>query len=108
MDADTETMPLDNALLELASERIKGLNEKYNQPEKPNIFFLFHRSRQWNAKGNKWMGYERKRGKLAALNALLRNQENRFSHIVGQYQVLTNVRYVITLDSDTQLPREAA
>lgn len=109
MDADTQTMPLDDALLELASERIKELNEKYNQPEQPDIFFLFHRSRQWNAKENKWMGYERKRGKLAALNALLRNQDNKeFSHIVGQYQVLTNVKYIITLDSDTQLPREAA
>lgn len=109
MDADTETTPLDDALLELASEQIKELNEKYNQLEQPDTFFLFHRSRQWNAKGNKWMGYERKRGKLAALNALLRNQDNKeFSHIVGQYQVLTNVKYVITLDSDTQLPREAA
>src|SRR5690606_31500849 len=84
LDAKSETMPLDNALIEMASERIKELNEKYKKPEHPDIFFLFHRSREWNPKENKWMGYERKRGKLAALNALLRNGENKFSHIVGQ------------------------
>src|SRR5690606_16712652 len=49
-----------------------------------------------------------KRGKIAALNALLREQQNEFSKIVGKYAVLSNVKYVITLDADTQLPREAA
>jgi len=109
LDSDTEVMPNDKALLEFVSDRIKELNKKYNQPEEPDIFFLFHRPRTWNAKEKKWMGYERKRGKLSTLNALLRSRGQKdFSHIVGNYQVLTNVKYVITLDSDTQLPREAA
>src|SRR5690606_36227126 len=90
------------------SQRIQELNTKYNQPEQPDIFFLFHRPRKWNPKEGKWMGYERKRGKITALNALLREQQNEFSKIVGKYAVLRNVKYVITLDSDTQLPREAA
>ena len=57
------------------------------------------------------MGYERKRGKLADLNSLLRtpgNKTDRFSLIVGQTEVLSKVKYVITLDTDTQLPCDAA
>ena len=55
------------------------------------------------------MGYERKRGKLAALNALLRGRGlEEFSTITGDYHLLDGTRYVITLDSDTHLPREAA
>ncbi|MEO5648724.1 MAG: glucoamylase family protein [Ginsengibacter sp.] len=108
-DADTEFTPNDDSLLNLVSEKINELNEKYSKPGQPDIFFLFHRPRKWNPREGKWMGYERKRGKLSALNALLRDKAtDEFSHIVGEYSVLTNVKYVITLDSDTQLPREAA
>src|SRR5207253_313738 len=54
------------------------------------------------------MGYERKRGKLSALKELLRNRgRNEFSLIVGDSRILANIKYVITLDSDTQLPRES-
>ncbi|VTR49121.1 Uncharacterised protein [Serratia fonticola] len=72
-------------------------------------FFLFHRDRQWNEKQQSWMGLERKRGKLNALNDWLRNRGNAFTTQVGQgLEVLKNVKYVITLDSDTVLPRETA
>ncbi|EQD60604.1 glycosyltransferase 36, partial [mine drainage metagenome] len=72
-------------------------------------FFLLHRPRRWNAVDKLWMGYERKRGKLAELNALLRGAGSaRFSLIVGRTEVLSEVKYVITLDTDTQLPRDAA
>ncbi|MGB3345147.1 MAG: glucoamylase family protein [Aequorivita sp.] len=108
-DADSETMPDDQWVLNLVSERIQQLNEKYNQPGQPDVFYLFHRPRKWNPKEGKWMGYERKRGKLSALNALLRDEyKNDFSRIVGDYEYLKNIKHVITLDSDTQLPREAA
>ena len=74
-----------------------------------DIFFLFHRPRRWNPYDRIWMGYERKRGKLADLNALLREgNRDGFSLVVGATAVLTGVRYVITLDTDTQLPRDAA
>ena len=115
-DASEETLPEDGPLLLLARQRVEGLNKKYRNP-KGDTFFLFHRARRWNAGEQVWMGYERKRGKLAALNALLRNrdnggthglQENRFSVIVGNTKILSNVKYVITLDTDTQLPRDAA
>ena len=72
-------------------------------------FFLFHRPRRWNARDRIWMGRERKRGKLEDLNALLRGgSTDAFALVIGDAGVLPGVRFVITLDSDTQLPREAA
>lgn len=108
VDANAETLEEDRELTDLASARIQALNQKYKRtPE--DIFFLFHRSRIWNAGERKWMGYERKRGKIAALNALLRRRgEHEFSVITGDYGVLYDVKYVITLDSDTLLPRDSA
>ncbi len=107
-DAPQENMPDDDALIDLAQTEIEKLNEKY--PGKTgDKFFLFHRPRKWNPKEKAWMGYERKRGKLAELNELLRGgAEGCFSHITGDYSVLLNIKYIITLDTDTQLPRDAA
>src|SRR6185437_1574440 len=108
VDADVEKLEGDQELIDLASAGIDALNKKYRQTEN-DIFFLFHRSRLWNAGERKWMGYERKRGKITALNALLRRGgEHEFSLIRGDYRILYDVKYVITLDSDTQLPRESA
>ncbi len=106
-DAPQETLPEDAALLGLARDRIEELNAKYKTGD--DIFFLFHRPRRWNPQEKLWMGYERKRGKLADLNWLLRGgpKEN-FLLIVGDMAVLTNVKYIITLDTDTQLPRDSA
>ena len=70
-DAAEETLPEDGPLLLLAQQRIEELNEKYGNA-KGDMFFLFHRPRQWNAQEQVWMGYERKRGKLTDLNSLLR------------------------------------
>lgn len=105
-DANSETLPGDNNLVAFVKNRIEELNEKYTTPEK-HTFFLFHRDRTWNSHEKKWMGYERKRGKLSALNALLREKRNDFSLVIGDHTLLTNIKYVITLDSDTQLPRES-
>ncbi|HBE88969.1 MAG TPA: cyclic beta 1-2 glucan synthetase, partial [Elusimicrobia bacterium] len=107
-DAAREAMPGDEGLLAQVREGIERLNHKYRQ-HKENIFFLFHRPRRWNAREKVWMGYERKRGKLADLNALLRGGgEDRFSAIVGDTRRLQDVKYVITLDTDTRMPRDAA
>ena len=109
-DAQEETLPEDEPLLRLARQRIEELNTKYGR-SKGDTFFLFHRPRRWNPQERIWMGYERKRGKLAELNALLRGGEHagdRFSLVVGDRTVLSSVKYVITLDTDTQLPRDAA
>ncbi|HEX5103792.1 MAG TPA: glucoamylase family protein [Pirellulaceae bacterium] len=106
-DAPAETMPADEELVRLAREGIEQLNEKYAGAD-GNIFYLLHRARLWNEQEGVWMGYERKRGKLADLNALLRGAKDRFAEVVGQTAILQRVRYVITLDTDTQLPRDAA
>ena len=107
-DAHAETLPEDEPLLRLARQRIEELNEKYRST-KGDIFFLFHRPRRWNPSERIWMGYERKRGKLAELNSLLRGGSRHcFSLVVGATAVLSGVKYVITLDTDTQLPRDSA
>jgi len=109
-DAAQETTSDDAPLLSLAKTRIEELNQKYTK-EKPDIFFLFHRPRRWNPKERVWMGYERKRGKLSDLNSWLRpggKKTNRFSVVVGETGILSRVKYVITLDADTQLPRDSA
>ena len=107
-DAQHETLPQDASLLKLVQIKVEGLNTKYKNG-RADIFYLFHRPRRWNSQEKIWMGYERKRGKLADLNWLLRGgpREN-FSLIVGDTSLLTNVKYIITLDTDTQLPRHCA
>lgn len=107
VDAPRETMPGDDHLVELAQQGIEQLNQKYYS-QRPGTFFLFHRPRRWNARDRVWMGYERKRGKLAEFNALLRGNAERFATVVGATAVLAEVRYVITLDTDTQLPHDSA
>src|ERR1022692_317882 len=78
------------------------LNQKYPSGNQTR-FFLFHRPRRWNAGEALWMGYERKRGKLTEFTALLRGGSRKcFSEIVGETAVLPAVKYVITLDTDTQ------
>jgi cyclic beta-1,2-glucan synthetase len=107
-DANEATIPEDEELLRLAREGIEGLNEKYRH-ERSDAFFLFHRPRLWNPRERTWMGYERKRGKLAELNLFLRGgAPDRFSVVVGKTANLSNVKFVIPLDTDTQLPRDAA
>ncbi len=107
-DSDKKDLPEDQSLLRLASEKIEDLNEKYRDI-KSQTFFLFHRPRQWNNSEQLWMGYERKRGKLSELNSFLRGgTENNFLKITGNTEILSEVKYVITLDTDTQLPRDSA
>lgn len=107
-DADRAVLADDDAIVGYASMRIAQLNTRY-APERNDLFFLFHRPRLWNPNEGVWMGHERKRGKLIALNRLLRGgSDEAFVRIVGDRRVLDNVRYVITLDADTQLPRDAA
>ena len=107
-DAGQAELPEDGPLLTQARNGIESLNEKYRGAGHPP-FYLFHRPRRWNPRERVWMGHERKRGKLADLNLLLRGGGlDRFSLIVGDVSRLAVVRYVITLDADTELPRDAA
>ena len=94
-------------VVDLCSELIDGLNEKY-AGQGMGSFLLFHRHRVYNPREKVWMGWERKRGKLMDLNRLLRNQYDSFPVKIGDLSILSQVRFVITLDSDTDLPRGSA
>ena len=107
-DASTESEPEDEALLAAASTGIALLNRKYPAVAHDR-FFLFHRTRRWNPGEGRWMGYERKRGKLAEFNTLLRGGAGGcFSTIVGDTTIFPSIKYVIPLDTDTRLPRDSA
>jgi hypothetical protein len=96
-----------NPLVDLATSLINGLNEKYGA-RRAGSFMLLHRHRIFNARQGVWMGWERKRGKLLDLNKLLEGAYDSFPVKAGDLRKLLQVRYVITLDSDTQLPRGSA
>ncbi len=107
-DAPQEHMPEDQKILHYTKEKIKQLNNAY-QKEGRRPFFLFHRERQWNEAEGAWMGWERKRGKLTQLNHLiLGKSSSEFDTIIGDLGFVKKVRFVITLDADTTLPRDSA
>jgi hypothetical protein len=97
----------DDALDTLCSDLVEKLNRKYAH-ELRGTFSHFHRHRTYNASEGVWMGWERKRGKLLEFNRFLLNQADAFPVKTGNWAALKNIRYVITLDLDTQLPRDAA
>ncbi len=98
----------DEAILAAARSGVEALNERSAGEPGPK-FFLFHRDRQWNEREQVWMGWERKRGKLEEFNRLVRGAtDTSFTTQVGPLDALAGTRYCITLDSDTQLPRDAA
>ena len=107
---DSVTRPRQNdtdPLVDLAIQLTDELNERYADAG-AGSFFLLHRHRIFNARQGVWMGWERKRGKLLDLNKLLKGQFDPFPVKAGNLSALTHAQYVITLDSDTQLPRGTA
>jgi cyclic beta-1,2-glucan synthetase len=110
-DADSEIVPGDDELLAAAEAHIAQLNKRYGPASGGGArFFLFHRRRVWNHSEGVWMGWERKRGKLHELNQFLRGATNTTFISLGGLppETIPAVRYVITLDTDTGLPRGAA
>ena len=107
-DAATENTCGDSALLDAATDHIARLNQVHGPAAEGERFYLFHRRRVWSAGQRQWMGWERKRGKLHELNRLLRGAaDTTFLGSDGQTpRAPRGIRYVITLDADTRLPRE--
>ena len=124
-DAPGQNMPEDAERLNIAMRGIEQLNAKYANGH----FLLFHRERGWSETEGRWMGWERKRGKLEQLNALLMSLREGVGYSVfgiredssptpntehlppmqiraGNVEWLNDIRFVITLDADTQLPRD--
>lgn len=109
-DSNTEHLSTDESFLLTAIKEINSLNEKYGQStEGKNRFYLLHRHRKWNASEDKWMGWERKRGKLEEFNHFLRGSlETSFINREEiKLDIPDKIKYVITLDADTKLPRGA-
>ncbi|HEY3351258.1 MAG TPA: glucoamylase family protein [Thermoanaerobaculia bacterium] len=106
-DAPAAEMEGDAEIVEAARRGIEELNRRY--PAAEDRFFLFHRDRKWNPKEAVFMGWERKRGKLEEFNRLLRGgAAGAFPVQAGNVSILPSVTYVLTLDTDTRLPRNAA
>ncbi|MGA7992758.1 MAG: glucoamylase family protein [Thermoanaerobaculia bacterium] len=106
-DAVAPQIEGDAEVVEAARRGIEALNRRYATGE--DRFYLFHRNRRWNPKEAVFMGWERKRGKLEEFNRLLRGgAAEAFPVQVGDISILPSVKYVLTLDTDTRLPRNAA
>src|SRR5207247_1456130 len=107
---EAESLPEDEGLFTAAATGIAALNARHGPaPGGEDRFLLFHRPRVWNEKERRWIGWERKRGKLHELNRLLRGaSDTTFLPLPPGTAVTQGVRYVITLDEDTRLPRDAA
>lgn len=104
VDAESESLPGDAAVLAAARASIEALNRKYSRPG-GTTFHLFQRRRLWNPSEGVWMGWERKRGKLVEFVELLKGRtDTTYDFAVGDSTVLSHIRYIITLDADTRLP----
>ena len=107
MPDSEETPNEESPLVDLCTELIQKLNEKY-AGDGGGSFFFFHRHRVYNPREGVWMGWERKRGKLLDFNRLIKGKYDSFPVKIGDLTVLPDVRFVLTLDSDTELPRNTA
>jgi len=105
-DSATEHQEDDDKLLAAARDGVAELNRRYGPAPGGDRFLLLHRRRVWNASERRWIGWERKRGKLTELNRLLRGAKG--TTYIDPAPIPAGVRYVITLDADTRLPRETA
>lgn len=105
-DAVEPSLPGDATLLDDALRRIAALNDRYPAP--PGTvprFLLLHRPRSWCETEQRWMGWERKRGKLEMLLRLLAaGEDSGFLPLAPGLQLAERIPYVLTLDSDTGLP----
>jgi cyclic beta-1,2-glucan synthetase len=104
-DSPSEHRDGDAALLAAAANGIAALNRKHGPAPGGDRFLLLHRRRVWNAGEARWIGWERKRGKLHELNRLLRGATD--TNFLNPPPIPEHVRYVVTLDTDTRLPRGA-
>jgi hypothetical protein len=107
---DSVTKPREqdaHPLVELAVRLIDELNAKYGSRGNGSLLLL-HRHRIFNKRQGVWMSWERKRGKLLDLNKLLTGEFDAFPIKAGRVDVLPGIKYVLTLDADTQLPHGTA
>src|SRR5205814_293960 len=105
LDAPAKDQPGDREVVAAAVAAVRALNDRHGEPGR-RPFHLLHRERRWNASEGCFMGWERKRGKLEELGRLLEGAtDTSFVVREGDPTGLTGVRFVLTLDADTRLPR---
>ena len=102
-ESTTKDEKFDKEVIEEGLRQVTILNEKYSQNGFP-IFHFIYRERQYNKKEDKYLGWERKRGLLTQFNEyILKNEKNKFKINTINQQELPKIKYVITLDADTDL-----
>ncbi len=106
IDSKYESTELDKEIIDEAIEGVGKLNESYSQDK--DIFYYFHRKRTYNSVQKRWMGWERKRGAIIEINNLLQGKENTFFIKTGEVKNLKDLKFVITIDSDTNLKMGSA
>lgn len=102
-EENMEHMPFDDEVIEEGIKCTKALNEKYNEDR----FFFLYRKRVYNKSQKKWLGYERKRGMITEFVRFLVNKEEG-TFCVNTINEISQIKYIITLDSDTVLPMDVA
>lgn len=104
-DANEAHLDTDKIIIDAAIKGIHNLNDKYNTENKiSDRFYFVYRDRKLLEKENKWVGWERKRGAIVEFNLLLNHEMRQGVNIVGSFDKLPLIDYVITLDADTQMP----
>lgn len=107
--SDKELETYDEEIKEEGIKQVKALNEKYKQ-EDFDIFHFLYRKRIWNSKESSYLGWERKRGLLVQFNEFLidsKKDEFRVNTITQNLQAIPKIKYIITLDADTNLVLES-
>lgn len=107
--SSSEKEKQDEELIQEGIRKAEELNQKYSKDENFPKFHFIYRKRLWNEKEGKYLGWERKRGLLAEWNEyLLGKKENTFLVNTMDKQQVPDIKYVITLDSDTDLVLDSA
>ncbi len=117
-DADQASMPTDNALLKEALAQVAQLNAAHPSADgQAARFLVIHRGRTWCSTEGKWIGWERKRGKLEALVRLIATADipgtpnnsafDSTFYLANGMHLASGIQYIVTLDSDTGLPPTA-
>ncbi len=102
-DADSETTPGDEDLLAYLRRRVAELDDRLAGGERR--FHVLHRRRLYSPGEGKWIGWERKRGKVEELVRLLTTGDpGTFLDDPLGAELRERVAFVLTLDADTTLP----
>lgn len=103
-----EEEKFDKEIIQTGKELVEELNQKYPDEQYSKFNFIY-RKRTWNSKENAYLGWERKRGILTQFNQfLLGDAHPTFLYNSMEDEKIPKIKYIITLDSDTELVLDSA